>query len=1155
MPYALGSRPRFVFEGIGAGGSRSYTYQLGSDTRGRYTVGPLRVRVADSFGLVSITRAFTSTSVLTVTPRIIPLARPPLGGYWLGDSEDGRRSIAAVGRGRRRAPRLPHRGQPAPGALAVHRAVRRADGPPRGAVLAEHGVAVPRLAARRRTPRPCSSWRSRRPRPSGCTWRARGSRPGSSPRRARCRGRAPFRDTLLDTLAVLRPSRAVALDAGAAGPRRPAAGSSSRCSATCAPAQARELAAARRGSAPGVALILAEDGAAADAGRAGPGGAPGWRVAVVPDAARLAAAWQELYRTAAAPVDAAGPGRSGRMASHRRTAAAAAAVILASVSLYPIFIRDGSGSGPGCGAVAVVGAGGHGDPAAAAAGPPCLLAGRAGAAALPQPRLRQRPGRCTTCCPRPRRWRRCGTPPGQGFNEASAYAPPVPELRGMVLLAAAGIGIAALLTDLIAVRLGSAALAGLPLLLLFTEPFTLSVSRGFLGTTVAFCAGVAGYLALLSSEARDRIRDWEHAGTGRPATRRTPGPWRRRDGGSGSPPSSWRCACRWSSPGCTSPGCSAGQPGHRRHGRARRRRRASGLPQPEHAAVPGAAQQQGTHRADLHVDRRRPRLPADLRARQAHRRRLVQLFGQPESLVPVSPRLPAAPGLTASASHRQRDHARRGAAAAFDQDDLGALPVPYPATTVTARGTVRADRSTLMVFDPGVALGGLNYTVTSLAESPDRGRAQRRGAAAGRHHRAHYLSVPVLATTRSAPLAAVRHVQAGAKTQFQEAVALQNWLASSGTFSYTLNAPDGARRGRPDAVPRRDQDGVLPAVLLRHGGARPAARHPLAGRRRVHLGHQGHQGRRHLAGHHPRRARLAGAVLPGLRLAAVRADAVRRRRRPGHRVRAVLHAGSASSGRRPGRPPTAAASSAPSAAGDRRQPGELGDPAERAPAAGRRARRRRPCRRRRRSARGRSSAWCWRAWSWRPRSPPGAPRRVVRRRRWRSGRGRAGPGARRAGRGPADRVRARDIAWAHAAWQELRDDLIDYGAGYRPSESPRAAAARAGDRLQPGRARPGRRSAASPWPRSAPGTRPPRPTAPGCGRTAPPCGGPSPPRCRGGARWRARLLPPPCSAGRWARSRRRATWYAPAAQCGQQQAPPDRVRRSPFLGPARRARA
>jgi hypothetical protein len=45
------------------------------------------------------------------------------------------------------------------------------------------------------------------------------------------------------------------------------------------------------------------------------------------------------------------------------------------------------------------------------------------------------------------------------------------------------------------------------------------------------------------------------------------------------------------------------------------------------------------------------------------------------------------------------------------------------------------------------------------------------------------------------------------------------------------------------------------------------------------------------------------------------------------------------------------------------------------------------------------------------------------------------------------RVRARDVAWSHAAWQELRDDLIDYGVGYLPSESPRAVAARAGEGL------------------------------------------------------------------------------------------------------------
>jgi hypothetical protein len=47
-------------------------------------------------------------------------------------------------------------------------------------------------------------------------------------------------------------------------------------------------------------------------------------------------------------------------------------------------------------------------------------------------------------------------------------------------------------------------------------------------------------------------------------------------------------------------------------------------------------------------------------------------------------------------------------------------------------------------------------------------------------------------------------------------------------------------------------------------------------------------------------------------------------------------------------------------------------------------------------------------------------------------------------------VRARDLVWAHAAWQELRDDLIDYGAGCPPSESPRAVATRAVSELRLG---------------------------------------------------------------------------------------------------------
>ena len=167
------------------------------------------------------------------------------------------------------------------------------------------------------------------------------------------------------------------------------------------------------------------------------------------------------------------------MASHRRTIAAAAATILTSISLYPVFIGT-AWFWAGAGAVLAV----------------------AGAATLT--RLRRLPvlvcvvgtlaglllylnlvfsnGRSWGhLLPTATSLRLLWDLAGQGFHESSKYAPPVPALSGMVLLAAAGIGIIAVLTDLIAVRLGSAALAGLPLLLLFTEPFTLSISRDALG--------------------------------------------------------------------------------------------------------------------------------------------------------------------------------------------------------------------------------------------------------------------------------------------------------------------------------------------------------------------------------------------------------------------------------------------------------------------------------------------------------------------------------------------------------------------------------------------------------------------------------------------------------------------------------------------------
>jgi len=96
---------------------------------------------------------------------------------------------------------------------------------------------------------------------------------------------------------------------------------------------------------------------------------------------------------------------------------------------------------------------------------------------------------------------------GTGIADAHKYAPPAQQTPGLVLLAASGIGITAVLTDLIAVRLRSAALAGLPLLVLFIVPVTMNAPSGE-GTVIVFSLGTAGYLAMLSADGRERIRVW-----------------------------------------------------------------------------------------------------------------------------------------------------------------------------------------------------------------------------------------------------------------------------------------------------------------------------------------------------------------------------------------------------------------------------------------------------------------------------------------------------------------------------------------------------------------------------------------------------------------------------------------------------------------------
>src|SRR5690348_15943114 len=97
---------------------------------------------------------------------------------------------------------------------------------------------------------------------------------------------------------------------------------------------------------------------------------------------------------------------------------------------------------------------------------------------------------------------------GTGIHDANRYAPPAPHRPGLLLLAAGGVGLTAVFADWIAVRLRSAALAGLCLLVLFTVPVMMNAPHDQLTTGLGFCLGGAGYLAMLSADGRERIRVW-----------------------------------------------------------------------------------------------------------------------------------------------------------------------------------------------------------------------------------------------------------------------------------------------------------------------------------------------------------------------------------------------------------------------------------------------------------------------------------------------------------------------------------------------------------------------------------------------------------------------------------------------------------------------
>jgi uncharacterized protein (DUF58 family) len=310
-PYALGSRSRFVLDEIEPGGHRELSYQVRSESRGKFTIGPLRVRVADSFGLVEITRSFSATSTLVVTPKIYDLPRTVAPTAWLGEGDGGMRTISAIGEDDA-APRAYQDGD------ALRRVhwrstarygelmVRREEHQWRNS--ASVFLDTRRLAHSGSGPSATFEFAVSAAASIGAHLTQEGFRARLITDAGEIAPRGTFSDTLLDMLAVITPSRSNAVQAGTSA-LASAGGQLIAVTGRMSAADASLLAGSRRGNALAMALIIgvsawgAEDGAAPDADKTAKIlAAAGWRVVVVTTPGQLPVAWQQLHRPAELPL-------------------------------------------------------------------------------------------------------------------------------------------------------------------------------------------------------------------------------------------------------------------------------------------------------------------------------------------------------------------------------------------------------------------------------------------------------------------------------------------------------------------------------------------------------------------------------------------------------------------------------------------------------------------------------------------------------------------------------------------------------------------------------------------------------------------------------------------------------------------------------------
>ena len=466
----------------------------------------------------------------------------------------------------------------------------------------------------------------------------------------------------------------------------------------------------------------------------------------------------------------------------RLTVTAAAATVLASIALHPLI----SGTGwfwAGLGAVIVTAAVGTLTRLRTLPVIVCYLAGLAGVL-LYVNLLFAGPQSFLGLIPTPASLHHLAVVAQRANSQMASFAPPVPPTSGILLLSTAGIGIVAATTDLLAVRLRRPAIAGLPLLVLFCVPLTTTANPGWVSDVVVFSLAIAGYLALLSAEGRERVRLWGRLVNIWPGRSEAKGPDTRQLTAAGRRVGFATVVLALCVPLIL--------PGLRHH------RLFSGN------SVPGGA---GSGHA--------PTLPDPLVAmnEQLHMSspekiltyrtgsatppylqvyvlgRLTKsdwsLAEPTENAAVSSGALPAVPGLAATTTALTvRETITLARTIGIGKDVVGYLPVPYAPRSLDVPGDWRVDKNSLSVFTTSTRLAGLRYTVTSRDVDPTPQQLRDTGPPPASEQ--GYLSMPP-------PFERLKRLTAritrGPSDDYGKAVALQEWFTAPGRYTYSLSAP------------------------------------------------------------------------------------------------------------------------------------------------------------------------------------------------------------------------------------------------------------------------------------------------------------------------------------------------------------------------------